>query len=155
MKKHNRHNFPLLSSPSRFAAEVTQQNITLESTTYQKHCFHHIFFLETFPIVFAGNGSFCLFRISPHGRPAALHDVVLGVHEVLVLYDAHVPGDLPELCDDALLDEVDAHGDHGQAHQHVEAHQDEHGVPRAVGARTLELLAKLSFFSLFFKVREH
>jgi hypothetical protein len=47
---------------------------------------------------------------------------------VLVVDDAKVHGEFPQLSYDLLLHEVDAHGHDGQAHQHVDASDDQLGL---------------------------
>ena len=44
---------------------------------------------------------------------------------VLVLEDAELPAEVLDVVDDLLLDEVEAHGDHGDAEQEVEGAEGE------------------------------
>ena len=44
---------------------------------------------------------------------------------VLVLEDAKLPAEVLDVVDDLLLDEVEAHGDHGDAEQEVEGAEGE------------------------------
>ena len=61
-------------------------------------------------------------------RTNTLLRAVLVLHIVLVLDDAERDGELPELDDDLLLHEVDHHGDDGEAHEEVDAGDDELGL---------------------------